>query len=285
MKAIIFGANGQDGYYLARLLEGEGVEAVAISRTCGDVIGDVSDQAFVENIVRDHLPEFVFHLAAASTTSHDSAFANHAAISTGTINILESVNRHSRGTKVFLAGSAMQFENSGKPIDENTPFSPSSPYAVSRIHSVFAARYYRSLSLKVYVGYLFNHDSPLRRSGHINQKIAMAARNGEAIEVGDINVQKEFNFAGDIIEGAWCLVNQDKVFEAVIGSGKTSSIEQWVELCFGVVGKDWRDYVRIKERYTPEYKILVSKPELIRTLGWRPKVNIEELAKMMVEAN
>ena len=281
MKAIIFGASGQDGHYLGRVLAENGVESIPVSRSSG-MIGDVSDREFVGSLISEHLPEYVFHLAANSTTRHEALFDNHAAISTGTLNILDSVYRHSQKTKVFLSGSAMQFENRGAPISELTPFAASSPYSVSRIQSVYAARYFRSLSLRVYVGYFFNHDSPLRKPNHINKKIALAARSGESIEIGDIDVRKEFNFAGDMMDAVWRLVNQDNIFEAVIGSGEAHSIEEWLDLCYGIAGRNWRDHVATKPDFVREYDILVSDPTLMRSLGWQPKVSIAELAKMMM---
>lgn len=289
MKAIIFGASGQDGFYLRQLLRQQKVETICIARS-GDefTIGDVADWQIVEKAIKQHTSDYIFHLAANSTTRHEAIFDNHAAISTGTFNILEAVYRHSPQSRVFLSGSAVQFENNGTPIDESTPFAPLSPYAVSRIQSVYAGRYYRSLSLKVYVGYFFNHDSPWRTSQHVNQKIALAAKRfalGEDVklEIGDIKVKKEFNFAGDVVEAVWCLVNQDEVFEVVIGSGKAYSIEAWLELCFASVNLEWRNYVAIKENFKPEYQILACNPTLINSLGWQPKVDINSLAKMMME--
>ncbi len=288
MKAVIFGANGQDGFYLRELLGRENVELVCVSRTGDDVVGDVADRNFVEQLIRTHTPDFIFHLAANSTTRHEALFDNHAAISTGTVNILDAVYRHSRHTKVFLSGSALQFENNGTPIDENTPFAPLSPYAVSRIHSVYAGRYFRSLGLKIYVGYFFNHDSPRRAPNHINQRIAAAAKHiskgiDEHIEIGDVTVKKEFNYASDIVEAIWLLVNHDEIFEAVIGSGEAHTIEEWLELCFSCVNRDWRASVRVRADFAHEYKILVSNPALIKSLGWQPKVDIKDLARMMME--
>jgi GDPmannose 4,6-dehydratase len=282
MKAIIFGANGQDGFYLTQLLKNQNVEAIGVSRTGGGLIGDVSDRSFVEDLVRTKKPDFIFHLAANSTTRHEALFENHSSISTGTLNILESVHLHSPNSKVFLSGSAMQFQNDGTPIDENTPFAALSPYAVSRIQSVYAARYYRSLSVRVYVGYFFNHDSPLRKSHHVNMKIARAALDGTPIEIGDVTVKKEFNFAGDSMEAIWLLMNQEEVYEAVIGCGKAYSIREWLELCFDSVGKDWRDYVKTKKDFEPEYRIMVSNPARIMGLGWKPSVDIGALSKMMM---
>lgn len=290
MKAIIFGASGQDGFYLRQLLQRREVETICVARSATKdfITGDVADWEFVENAVAHHTPNYVFHLAANSTTRHAAVFDNHAAISTGAINVLEAVYRHSPRARVFLSGSAAQFENGGTPIDENTPFAPISPYAVSRIHSVYAGRYYRSLGSKVYIGYFFNHDSPRRAEQHVNQKIAQAAKKiaagiDEKLEIGDAAVKKEFNFAGDVIEAVWLLVNQDNVFEAVIGSGAAHSIAEWLDLCFGAVYLKWQDYVTIKENFASEYKILVSNPALIKSLGWQPENGIKELAEMMMK--
>jgi GDPmannose 4,6-dehydratase len=288
MKAIIFGAGGQDGFYLRRLLERQNIETIGISRSGGELSGDIADWQFVEKTFEHYKPDYVFHLAANSTTRHEAVFANHAAISTGSLNILEAAYRHGTPCRIFLSGSAMQFENTGAPIDERTRFAPLSPYAVSRIHSVYAARYYRSLGIKAYVGYFFNHDSPLRSEQHVNQKIASAAKriaagSGEKLEIGAPFVKKEFNFAGDAMEAIWILVNQTDVYEAVIGSGKAYSIEDWLELCFSAVNLNWRDHIIIKEDFKPEYQILVSQPVLIKSLGWEPQTSIEDLAKMMME--
>jgi len=193
------------------------------------------------------------------------------------LNILESVKLHSPGTKVFLSGSAMQFKNKGVPIDEQTPFDASSPYSVARIHSIYSGRYFRnSFGLKVYAGYFFNHDSPLRTEQHLNQKIAATAKrvakgSQEKLEIGNIEVQKEFNFAGDIVEAIWALVNQEQIFEAVIGSGEAHSIREWIEYCFKKVGLKWQDFVIPNKNFIPEYEILVSNPKLIKSIGWKPK--------------
>jgi GDPmannose 4,6-dehydratase len=290
MKAIIFGANGQDGHYLCRLLEQNDVEVVRVSRTGSETLGDVSNYSFVEGLVKKHLPDHIFHLAANSSTSHDLLFENHQTISTGTLNILEAVRKHSPSTCVFLSGSAMQFVNDGQPINEQTPFDPSSPYAVARIHSVYAARYFRkAFSLKIYVGYFFHHDSPLRSEHHVNQKIVKTIRriaegSNEKLKLGNMDVEKEFNFAGDMMEAVWKLVNQEKYFEVVIGSGEAHSIKEWVEYCFGKAGLKMSDHIELETGYVPLFRKLVSDPTLIHSIGWRPKVDFQSLANMMMDA-
>ena len=288
LKALIFGSNGQDGYYLKALLEQQNIEVVAVSRSCGDFIGNVGDFQFVLNIIKENKPDYIFHFAANSSTRHDVLFENHEAISTGTINILESCKLYCPKARIFLSGSAMQFANSGMPIDEKTPFEASSPYAVARIESVYMGRYYRDvLGLSIYIGYFFNHDSPLRSANHVNQKIAAAVKriasgSSEKIMLGNIDVEKEFCFAGDIVEAVWLLVNQEKIAEAVLGSGKAYSIKDWLEYCFDKINKNWQQYVLTDKNFNAEYKTLISNPSLIKSIGWEPKVNFHQLADMMM---
>lgn len=288
MCAVIFGAGGQDGFYLSELLRERHIEVIGISRKGNLIHGDVASFLFVESVIKKHKPDYIFHLAANSTTRHSALFENHETISTGTFNILEAVRLHSPHTKVFLSGSAMQFKNEGLPINEETPFDASSAYSVSRIQSVYAGRYYRiKFNIKVYVGYFFNHDSPLRTEHHVNQKIVRAVQriskgSIEQLELGNIEVEKEFGFAGDSVAAIWTLVNQDSVFEAVIGTGKAYSIRDWVIECFEMAGINWNDFIVVKDDFIPEYKILVSDPKLIRSLGWNPEIGLKQLAKIMM---
>ena len=289
MKIIIFGANGQDGHYLTDLYRKQGCEVFGISRTGNFLQGDVTSFAFVEDIIRNCKPDLVFHLAARSTTHHDTLFENHKTIGTGSLNVLETVYRWHPKCKVFLAGSGLQFANMGKPIHETDPFNASSAYAVERIHAVYAARYFRALGLRVYIGYLFHHESPLRKPTHISQRIVqavkrIAAGNYEQIEIIDISVEKEWAFAGDIAEGIATLVGQERVFEAVIGTGKTHTIEDWLKICFTSIGEKWTNYVLLQSGVAAEYQRLLSNPETMHSLGWHPKVELPELAEIMLRA-
>lgn len=287
MTAIIFGASGQDGFYLNELLQQNKCEVIGVSRN-GDYLNtDIASYTEVADLIRQNKPAYIFHLAASSTTRHDALFENHVTISTGTLNILEAVKEHSPSSKVFISGSGLQFKNTGKPIKETDNFEARDAYSVSRIHSVYAARYFRTLGLKVYVGYFFNHDSPRRNERHMTKKIAEAvkriAKGGvEKLEIGDMSVVKEYTFAGDVVKAIWTLVQQEKIVEANLGSGQGYSIADWLSTCFGMTGKDWKEYVVIKDNFKAEYRQLVSDSSLIRSLGWLPEVDFEQLAQMMM---
>ncbi len=289
-RALIFGASGQDGYYLNKLLQLNKIEVVSISRTSGTILGDVADFEFVENIIKDRLPNYVFHFAANSTTKHTALLENHASISSGTLNILEAVKKHSPYAKIFISGSAMQFKNDELPINENTPFESSSAYAAERIYSVYLTRYYREkFNLNTYVGYLFNHDSPLRSENHINQKIVKSAINiangkQDKLIIGDFDVKKEFNYAGDIVTAIWQLVSQNDVSEMVIGSGAAYDIRIWIEYCFNKLGLKWEEHTIKDDKFVTDYNLLVSDPKLLMSTGWSPTKNIFQLADLMMKA-
>ena len=287
MTVIIFGASGQDGFYLTDLLQQKGYDVIGVSRKRGRVNTDIKNYDSVAELVKNKLPEYIFHFAANSTTRHDALFENHETISTGTLNILEAVKNFSPLTKVFISGSGLQFINCNQPIKETDLFEARDAYSVSRIQSVYAARYYRRLGLKIYVGYFFNHDSPRRTERHMAKKIAAAVRrigegNNEKLEIGDITVIKEWTFAGDVVNGVWSLVQQQDIFEANIGSGLGYSIQDWLVTCFEIIGKDWKDYVVLKNDFTPEYQQLVSNPSTIFSLGWKPELSFKQLAEMMI---
>ena len=288
MKAMIFGVSGQDGHYLSEYYYSMGIEVIGIGRSgSSSIIGDVSSYDFVEDIIKFHKPNYIFHFAANSTTRHDALFENQRAIGQGTLNILESVRKWSIESKVFITGSGLQFKNIGKPIKETDQFDNSSSYCLVRNYSVQAARYFRSLGIKVYVGYLFHHESPLRPFGHVSQKIVQAVRrisagSDEVIELGDISVRKEWAFAGDITLGIIQLINNDEIFEATIGTGIAYSIEEWVSTCFEIIGVDWHGRVHTRSDFRAEYPLLLSNPATINTLGWTHKCSINELARRMI---
>ena len=286
MKVIIFGANGQDGFYLTKLLQEKNIEVTGVSRNENFLQTNINNFKEVGLLIKDTQADYIFHLAANSTTRHDALFENHQTIATGTLNILEAVKQFSPDTKVFISGSGLQFLNNGNPIKETDPFVANDAYSISRIQSVFAARYFRSLGIKTYVGYFFNHDSPLRSERHVTKMISEAAKritagSREKLEIGDMSVIKEWSFAGDIVEGIWILVNQDNIFEANISSGEGFSIKEWVEECFKIVGKDYRNYVIENSNFKSAYKKLVSDNTLIKSIGYNPKIGFKQLAQLM----
>jgi GDPmannose 4,6-dehydratase len=270
------------------LLTKNDIEVIGISRRNKTSFVDITNQKDVEKLIRNEKPNFVFHLAAISALQHNLIFENQKTIVDGTINILEAVKNYSIETKVFISGSGLQFENKGFPIKEDDKFDPKDAYSMSRIHSVYSARFYRKLGIKVYVGYFYNHDSPLRGENHMTKKIFSLAQrvskgSSEIMSIGDLGSKKEYGYAKEVVEAVWMFVNQDQVFEVNIGTGVSYSIKDWLEICFGHYNLDWKNSIVSDNNYKSPYKILVSDNNLmINTIGYEFKTNIEELFDLML---
>jgi GDPmannose 4,6-dehydratase len=291
MKALIFGINGQDGHFLSNICENRGIEVIGISRSNGNWRqGSISDEAFVAQIIKSESPDFIFHLAANSTTRHEAILENYCTIVGGTMNILEATWKFSPATKVFIAGSGLQFENDGTPIKETNCLTHNTAYALTRNQSLQASRYYRSLGLRIYNGFLFHHESPLRKDTHLSKyttdyikKIAIT-NDVKPMSIGDISVRKEWGYAKDICEGIFTLIGQDSIFEATIGTGVGHTIKDWLEICFGCVNLNWRDYVVEKnEGFIAEYPVLISDNSTMQALGWHPTTTLKKLAELMLK--
>lgn len=237
----------------------------------------------VHDLVETIHPEYIFHFAAKSSVDQKFARENHDLFSNGTLNILEAVKQHSPECRVFLAGSAYQFENRGNSIKETDPWETRSVYCAARGYSNLLARAYRHMGLNVYFGYFFHHDSPRRHPRHISQRIATAAREEKKVEIGNADVVKEWTYAGDTVEAVWSLVNQDKIWEANIGTGIGHSIVDFAQACYAVKGLDYRNFILPRADFEPEYSRCTCDPERIFSTGWLPRHGLVQLAEKMVK--
>jgi len=289
---LLLGANGQTGRYLYDILHSKGEDVICTSRSqCtwakGAIKLDVSNFESIIKAFKTYHPSHIISLAANSNIQHDTILNNQIVIGNGTTNILEAAYRTVPEAKIFVTGSGLQFQNKGQPISETDLFEANDPYSANRIGAVYMARYFRKKGLKTYVGYLFHHESKYRNPNSVSKKVVDSAvrithGSNEILILGDTTVIKEWAFAGDIAEGILHLMDQEKVFEATIGSGIGYSIHNWVEIIFSKLKLPWADHMRTVHGFVPEYKYLVSNPSTINSLGWKSKVGFEELADIMI---
>lgn len=290
-RALIFGGGGQDGVFLRDLLLSSGHQVLSYTHH-GGLAGppmDVADFASVETIIREQRPDMIFHLAARSSTRHEVILENHRAIVDGTLAILECVDRHVPQSKVFLASSALIFKNVGRPIKEDDELVTNTAYAMARVEALQIARYFRYRGRKVYVGFLFNHESPLRPPNSVARKVAtnvVEIHQGlqKSLSIGNASVIKEWTWAGDVVKAIVDLTSQDTIFEACIGSGIGNTIRDYALACCKVVGISLEDHLVETPGYEAEYPSLVSGSSKIRSLGWAPEVDLDTLALRMVTA-
>jgi len=289
-RVVIFGGGGQDGVFLYNLLLSLGHVVRTFTHSGGEIgpALDVAEFNSVEKIIREYRPDFVFHLAARSSTRHEFILENHRAIVVGALAVLESVDRHIPNSKVFLASSALIFKNKGLPITEDDELIIDTAYALARVEALQIARYYRQRGRKVYVGFLFNHESPLRPSTCVARHIAtnvVEIHRGlvNSLTIGNINVIKEWTWAGDIVQAIVCFMNQNEIFEVCIGDGIGKTIKDYALACCDVLDISLSEFLVESLDYKVEYATLVNGSTRMRSLGWAPRVDINNLAMRMIK--
>ena len=290
IRAVIFGGGGQDGVFLYNLLLSLGNEVRTFTHSGGEIgpALDIAEFNSVETIIREYRPDLVFHLAARSSTRHEFILENHRAIVDGALTVMESVDRHIPDSKVFLASSALVFKNKGAPITEDYELVTDTAYAMARVEALQIARYYRQRGRKVYVGFLFNHESPLRPPTCVARQIAtniVEIHRGltNSLSIGNSDVIKEWTWAGDIVQAIVCFMNQQEIFEVCIGDGIGKTIKDYALACCEVLDISLSEFLVESHDYKVEYSILVNGSSRMRSLGWAPQVDLNNLAKRMIE--
>ena len=210
----------------------------------------------------------------------------------------------------FAATSELFGQPKEKPQNENTPFLPRSPYAVSKLAGLWTVRTYRD-AYKLYMtnGILFNHESEVRGPEFVTRKISLGVANiyrgsGMPIMLGNLDAKKDWGYAEDYVRGMWLMMQQDYPDDFVLGTGEQHTVREFAEEAFRVIGinitwkgsgvnevglsddgktmvKVSRDFYRPLEsdNYMADYSKAKSK------LGWEPKVKFRELVKLMVESD
>jgi GDPmannose 4,6-dehydratase len=317
-KALITGITGQDGSYLAELLLGKGYEVWGIIRRSSSfhtgridhlykdpheeanlrlVYGDLTDGSDLSTVVSDIQPDEVYNLGAQShvRVSFDMPIYTADVDALGTLRLLEAVRTMEKPPRFYQASSSEMYGKVAEtPQTEKTPFYPRSPYGCAKVYSFWQVVNYReAYGLFACNGILFNHESPRRGETFVTRKITRAATRiklglQEKLYLGNLDAKRDWGFAGDYIETMWLMLQQDKADDYVIATGETHSVREFLDEVFGYIELDWTDYVETDPRYyrPTEVDFLLGDASKARAvLGWEPKVNFKDLARMMTDAD
>lgn len=263
MKAFITGANGQDGYYLTKLLLGKGYKVFALIRPsttnnlenikvlCSNqnlklVYGDLIDKTGIKSILFDVKPDEIYNLAAQSHVYNSFESPEYTTLvnSIGVLNILESIRDLGleKSVRFYQASTSELFGKIQDPIQtEKTRFYPRSPYAISKLYSYWITINYReAYNLHASNGILFNHESPKRGKSFVTRKIsesvAMIAKGRlEYFKLGNLDAKRDWGHAEDYTYGMWLMLQQEVPDDYVLATGETHSVRSFVELAFKVV--------------------------------------------------
>ena len=177
---------------------------------------------------------------------------------------------------------------------EKTPFHPRSPYGVSKMFGHWMTINYReSFDIFGCCGILFNHESPLRGIEFVTRKVTDAVARIKLgcqndLHLGNIDAKRDWGFAGDYVEAMWMMLQQDKADDYVVATGRTTTVRDMCKIAFDYVDLNYEDYVVIDPKfYRPaEVDLLLGNPEKAKNiLGWEAKTSLEDLIKMMVDAD
>src|SRR5713101_2538035 len=311
-RALITGITGQDGSYLADLLVAKGYEVVGMVRRSSapnnwriehllDRItlkpADLLDQLSLLRLIDDVRPHELYNLAAMSfvPASWDQPMLTGEFNAQGVTRILDAVRLVDPGIRFYQASSSEMFGKVREtPQTERTPFHPRSPYGVAKVYGhAITINYRESYGIFACSGILFNHESPRRGKEFVTRKITDGVariKHGLARELrlGNLEARRDWGFAGDYVEAMWLMLQANEPREYVVATGHTHSVGEFCRMAFEQVGLNWRDYVRIDQQFSRPAEVPALWGNATRAkveLGWEPKVSLEELVAMMVEAD
>jgi GDPmannose 4,6-dehydratase len=322
-RALITGITGQDGSYLSELLINQGYEVHGIIRRTSTFntdridhiyqdphqpeaklflhYGDLTDGTTLRRILEAVQPSEIYNLGAQShvRVSFDAPEYTVDAVGMGTLRLLEAIrdyqNRTGTEVRFYQAGSSEMFGLvQAVPQSETTPFYPRSPYACAKVYAHWQTVNYReSYNLFACNGILFNHESPRRGETFVTRKITRAvarivAGTQDKLYMGNLDAKRDWGYAKDYVKAMWLMLQQEQPDDYVIATGETHSVREFLDIAFGYVNLNWRDYVVFDERYLrpAEVDLLIGDPAKARdNLGWEPSVTFTELVQLMVNAD
>jgi len=310
--AIITGINGQDGSFLAELLLNKNYNVVGLVRRSSSEDkklynidhlldnknltienGDLTDANSIYRIVSKYQPDEFYNLAAqshvgASFTSPQSTLEINA---TGVLNCLEAIRIFSPNAKFYQASTSEMFgDNTECPQNENTSFSPVSPYACSKVaaHNL-VVNYRKAYGLFACSGILFNHESERRGEQFVTRKITKAAARiklglQKELKLGNLDARRDWGYAKEYVEGMWMMMQHRVPDDYVLATGKTNTIRDFISCISEIADYNLMDYVSVDDQYKrpSEVPLLLGNSEKAKqVLGWTSKTDLKGLAEIM----
>jgi GDPmannose 4,6-dehydratase len=312
-QALITGITGQDGSFLAELLLERGYSVTGLVRAARAddslgasehlrgrielLAGDLLDPDSLRDAVLRTEPAEIYHLAAPSfiPASWERPGRTLRAICGSCAAILEVVRESQPASRVFVAASGAIFGDAPEsPQRETTPCRPTTPYAIAKLaaHELVGALR-RHDGLHASSGIVYNHESERRPEQFVTRRITRAAAAialglEQELTLGSLDAVRDWSFAGDVMRGAWLMLQREQADDYVLASGRGHTVREFAEAAFAVVELEAERYVRVDPTLvrSPEGTPSVGDPAKARErLGWEPEVGFAQLVERMVRAD
>lgn len=313
-SAFITGITGQDGAYLAQLLLSKGYKVSGLlARRSSDTLwrlrhlgiesdvqlvdGDITDLSSLIRIIEQTKADEIYNLAAQSFvgTSWSQPLLTGNVTGLGAVNVLEAMRIVNPTARFYQASTSEMFGLIQEAVQsEQTPFYPRSPYGAAKLYAHWMTVNYReSFGLHTSSGILFNHESPLRGIEFVTRKVTDAAARiklglQNELRLGNIDVKRDWGFAGDYVEAMWLMLQQERGDDFVIATGTTTTVREMCRIAFEHLGLDADKHVVIDpEFFRPaEVDVLLGNPgKAQQKLGWQARTSLQTLITTMVDAD
>ena len=311
--ALIFGASGQDGAYLSKLLLDKGYRVHGASRDSNAnqfenlrALGireyvhtesvNLGDFRSVLDALQRIRPDEIYNLSGQSSVglSFEHPVETMESIAVGTLTLLEAIRFSGGETKLYHAGSSECFgDTGGQSATETTPFAPRSPYAAAKASAFWQAAIYRdAYGLHSCTGILFNHESPLRPQRFVTRKIIaaacrIAAGSDERLTLGDIGIRRDWGWAPEYVDAMWRILQHDTPQDFVIATGEDRSLRDFVAAAFDYAGINWENHVDIDESLFRPTEIRMNRGDPSKAaaeLNWRSTNTMADIVRKMMDA-
>jgi len=307
MRAFITGVAGQDGTLLSQLLLSQRWDVTG-SRLPNETLRsdhyldaehvvelDVTDAGAVLEVIRETKPDVIFHFAGITSVgfSIQNPELTHEVNVGGTQNILDAVRECGlTNTLVIHAASTEIFDKTSGVISESSPLGPQSPYAESKAKAFQMCTEYRASGMKVTNAILSNHESYLRPGDFVTGKIALGVAKISAgleskIALGNIDVEKDWSAASDVVQGLFKIAEQRFVGDVILASGTSTNLQDFIREAFAHVGIfDWQSYLETDEalvRKGEARQIQIDPSRAFDVLGWQATTPLSVWVGEMVD--
>ena len=275
---------------------------------------DLTDLGSIIRLLETSKPSEIYNLAAQSFVgvSFDQPHTTTQITGIGALNILEAIRLVNPEIRFYQASTSEMFGKvQAVPQIESTPFYPRSPYGVAKLYAHWMSINYReSYNIFACSGILFNHESPLRGREFVTRKITdgiakIKLGQQSTLELGNLDAKRDWGFAKEYVEGMYLMLQANIPDTYVLATNRTETVRDFVSMSCKAAEIEiaWKgsaenevavdiasgkEIVRINPRfYRPaEVELLIGDPSKAKLeLGWEPKVSLEELCFMMVEAD
>jgi GDPmannose 4,6-dehydratase len=303
-KILIAGIYGQDGSYLAQYLFRKHYQIIGLTRKKkknfkyfeGEekkikIIQTNYHYSSLSRIIKKIKPYIIFNLTGQSVPTISWLIPEKTIYSIININInfIKSILKFSKKTKYFNASTSDIFSESTKAIDEQSTINPDNPYGCAKACSHFLIKSYRRrYKLFLVNGILFNHDSTRRSANFIGKKIINSAikiklKQKKKIYIHNTSVVRDFGYAKDYVEGMYKIMMLNKPEDFIISTGKSTSVKEYAESAFKILGLDKKLIVDKKIKSYVKNKVKSKNKKIINQTNWKPITNLNKMVSTLLQ--